>query len=110
MGIAGFFNQVLTIYARTEYDKYGREVADTGTEVAGRFQRTTERKMLPNGAMITIDAIAYVPSSTVVAIDDRVDIENDTNKYKVVDKYDAVDGLGNTHHIKLNLIKWREKT
>ena len=106
MGIAGFFNQTLTIYAKSSYNTYGREVVGTGVDVSGRVQETTKRKMLPNGSMITIDAIAYVPANTTVNVDDRVDVG--TNKYKVIDKYGAVDGTGTTHHIKLNLIKWRE--
>jgi len=106
MAITGFFNQTLSFYARSSYNAYGREVVGTAVEVLGRVQETSKRILLPNGSMITIDAIAYIPADTTVNIDDRVDVGS--IKYKVVDKYVARDGLGTAHHIKLNLIKWRE--
>jgi hypothetical protein len=106
MSITGLFNQTLSFYLKSSYNAYGREVIETVTEVSGRVQETSKRKLLPNGSMLTIDAIAYVPGDTVVNLDDRVDVG--TTKYKVIDKYCAVDGNGQTHHIKLNLIKWRE--
>lgn len=106
MAISGFFNQTLSFYSKSSYNSYGRVVVGSAVEVSGRVQETSKRILLPNGSMITIDAIAYIPADTSVELDDRVDV-GDT-KYKVVDKYVALDGRGHSHHIKLNLIKWRQ--
>jgi hypothetical protein len=103
---AGLLNQTLTLYSKSSYDSYGREVVGTGSSVKCRVQETTKQKLLPNGSLITINAIAYVPGGTTIAIDDRIDVG--TTKYKVYGIYNAVDGSGDTNHIKLELTKWRE--
>lgn len=106
MSFIGLLNQSLTIYNKSSYNEQGREVVGSGTTVYGRVQQTTKRKLEATGNLITIDAIAYVPSTTTVNTDDRIDFSG--QKYKVYGKYSAIDGQGNTHHIKLELIKWRE--
>jgi hypothetical protein len=106
MSLAGLMNQTITLYNQASYDAYGRETVGSGTSVKSRFQKTTKRKLEATGNLITIDAVAYVPADTSVNTDDRVTYG--TDKYKVYGKYEAVDGAGNTHHIKLELLKWRE--
>ena len=48
---------------------------------------------------------SYVPSDTTVAIDDKVTY-SDTD-YKVFGIYTAIDGVGDTNHLKLELVKWK---
>ncbi len=55
--------------------------------------------------MITIEATVYVPSDTVVVIDDKVTYGG--IDYKVYGIYTAVDGAGRTNHLKLDLTKWK---
>lgn len=86
------------------YDGFGREVVGASSTVQARFQKTTKQKLLPNGSLITIEAVAYVPAGTTVAVDAKVtfgDID-----YKVYGVYNAVDGTGHLNHLKLELVKW----
>jgi hypothetical protein len=105
MSINGLLNQQITIASKTGYNTYGREVAGASTTVQSRFQKTNKQRLLPNGSMITIVATVYVPSDTVVVIDDKVTY--DGVDYKVYGIYTAVDGTGNTHHLKLELTQWK---
>jgi hypothetical protein len=98
-------NQTITITTRTGYNAYGREIVGTATSVQSRFQRNTKQKLLPNGSLITIEAVVYVPPDTTVAIDDKVSY-SDTD-YKVYGIYSAIDGTGDTNHLKLELTKWK---
>ena len=106
MSFAGLLNQTITIYPKTGYDAYGRESVGTGVSVKSRFQATTRRRLLPDGSLITIVGIVYVPSDTAVETDYRIDYLSEN--YKVYGKYLAIDGEGTTHHIKLELVKWLE--
>lgn len=105
MSLAGLLNQTITIYSKSGYSASGRESLGSGVSVNSRLQATTKQKLLPNGSLITILAIAYVPSTTTVNIDDKVTYGG--NNYKVYGKYNAIDGAGNTNHIKLELVKWQ---
>lgn len=105
MSFLGLLNQTLTVYNKTSYNEMGREVVGSGTSVSARVQQTTKRTLLPNGNLQVIDIVAYVPSDTTIATDDRVDYSG--NKFKVFNKYEAVDS-GAVHHIKLELIKWKD--
>lgn len=103
--IAGLFNQTITVYSKSGYDAYGRETVGAGTDVQCRFQRSTKRRLMPNGSLAVIDAVCYVPADTTVATDDRVTYDSTDYKVYIID--DAVGGNGDTHHIKLELIKWQ---
>lgn len=105
MSLAGLLNQTITLYTKSGYNEEGRETVGTSTDVQARVQETTKRKLLPNGTIIVVDAIAYVPATTVVATDDKVTY-NSTD-YKVLGKYLAVGENGTTDHIKLELVKWQ---
>jgi hypothetical protein len=106
MSLIGLLNQTISIYNKSSYSSQGREVVGTALEVDARIQETTKQKLSPTGSLTTINAIAYVPGDTVVAIDDRIDYAN--SKYKVFGVYGAVDGEGKTDHIKLELVRWKE--
>lgn len=99
------FNQTLTIYNKTSYDQYGREVVGSGTDVQGRLIIKTLSRLLPNGQTVQIEAIAYVPTGTTVNANDRVTYGSDN--YKVHGKYAPVDRNGNINHIKIELAKWQ---
>lgn len=105
MSINGLLNQTITITSKTGYNAYGRETTSGATSVQARFQKQTKQRLLPNGSLILIEAICYVPSDTTVAIDDKVTFGG--VDYKVYGIYTAVDGTGNTNHLKLELTKWR---
>jgi hypothetical protein len=105
MSLKGLFRQTLTLYNQSSYDEYGNEVVGNGTTLRGRFQATTKQKLLPNGTLKNILAIAYVPSDTDVEIDDK--ITYDSVNYKVFGRYEAIDGNGKINHIKLELVKWQ---
>lgn len=105
MSIYGLLNQTLIIYGKSSYDEYGRPQVGSGTSIKARVQAKTTRKILANGDIVTIDAIAYVPQDTSVNTDDKVSF--DSNTYKVFGKYPVADRVGDTHHIKLELMKWQ---
>jgi hypothetical protein len=105
MSFLGLLNQTITLYNKTGYDAYGREAVGSGTEVDCRFQKTTKRKLLENGSLALIVAECWLPPDTTINTDDRVVFGSDS--YKVFAKYEAVQGTGATHHIKLELIKWQ---
>lgn len=104
MSATNLFNQTITLYSKSSYDAYGREVVGAGASVNCRFQHKTKQRLLPDGSLKTIHAIAYIPGGTTIAEDDRVTYGSDT--YKVFSINNAVDGSGNINHIKLELIKW----
>lgn len=103
--IKGLLNQTISVQGKTGYDVFGRETHDTASNVKCRFQKSPIQRLLPNGSLITIEAVVYVADDADVDIDDRVTF--DSEDYKVYGKYQAVDGLGNTNHYKLELTKWQ---
>lgn len=105
MSLNGLLNQTISITSRTGYNPYGRETVSGAASVQSRFQKQTKQKFLPNGSIITIEAVCYVPGDTVVAIDDKVTYQ--ATDYKVYGIYAAIDGRGDTNHLKLELTKWK---
>ena len=106
MSVTDFFNQTITLYNKSSYDKFGKMVVGSGTSVDARVQEDTKNIVLTNGQIITIIATVYVGSSTTVSVNDMVTY--DSTNYKVYTKYKTVDGDGTVNHIKLELIKWTE--
>lgn len=106
MSLKGLLNQTITVYSKSGYDEYGRETVGSGTNITARVQESTKRRLLADGSLVTIDAIVYCPADTTINTDDRV--VYGTENYKVFAKYVAVDGAGNTNHIKVELVKWRQ--
>ena len=94
MNPESLFNQTLTIYNKTSYNKYGREVVGSGTNVSGRLIIKTLSRLLPNGQTVQIEAIAYVPADTTVEVNATV-------------TYAPVDMDGEVNHIKIELTKWQ---
>ena len=105
MAVTDLMNQSITIYGTSSYDKYGKIVVGSGTTLKARAQQTTKKRLLPNGDVITITLILYVPSSTTVAVDDKITFSSQS--YKVFGKYVPVDGAGVTSHIKLECTQWQ---
>lgn len=104
--ITGLLNQTITVYTKSSYNSEGREVVGSGTSVKARVQPKIKRRLMPNGSVVNIDALAYVASGSTIDTDDRVDLGSD--KYKVLGKYAVPGADGNTDHIELELIKWRQ--
>jgi len=106
MSIKGFFNQEITLYPKSSRNRYGRVVIGSGTDYNARFQKVSKSRLLPNGQTLLIAGIMYAKSGLSININDRVDYG--TDYYKVWGKTEPVDGQGNVHHLKLELIKWVE--
>lgn len=106
MAVTDFFNQTITLYNRTSYNKYGKLVVGSGTSVSCRVQEGTKNIVTPDGQNITILAVVYVSPSTTVSVNDKV--AYNSVDYKVYRKYVTVDGSGTANHIKIELIKWQE--
>ena len=105
MSLNGLLNQTLSVYNKSSFDAYGREVVGTATDIKARVQQTTKQRLLPTGALITIEIVAYVKSDASVNVGDR--IKYDSKYYKVYGRYAAVDDTGNVDHYKLELTKWQ---
>ena len=104
MSINSLLNQTITHYPNAGKDRYGRDLDGSGTSYNARFQYASDERILPNGQVVTIDAIVYVAPDVTVNVDDRIDYGGE--RYRVHGKSTPVDMNGNTHHIKLKLTKW----
>lgn len=105
MSINGLLNQTIGLYSKASYDEYGREVVGGILNVRARFQRQTKQRLLPNGSLILIEGIVYVPAGTTVAVDDKITFES--VDYKVYGINKAINGTGGVNHIKLEVTKWK---
>lgn len=105
MSVTSLMNQTITKYVRSSYNSQGREVLGSGTSVRARIQAKKKNILLPNGTVFTIDALVFVPCNTIINVDDKVTF--DSQNYKVYAKYPAIDGMGNTSHLELQLVKWQ---
>jgi hypothetical protein len=105
MSILGLLNQTITLASKSGYNRYGREVVTAGASIQARFQKQVKQRLLPNGSLITIEAIVYVPANTTVATDDKITYGG--VDYKVYGIYTAVDRSGDTNHLKLEVTKWK---
>lgn len=105
MSILSLLKQTVVIYAKSGYNREGREtLSATGTSVSARFERKEKRRLLPNGSMVTIFATMIVGPSTTIDTDYKVTY--DSENYKVYSVSKVPDGSGNIHHIEVELIKW----
>lgn len=99
------FNQSITLYRKASYNTDGRPNVGTGVSHIARVQPVTKNRLMPNGEMIQVVAICYLKANVTVAVDDKVTFSS--HDYKIFTKSIAVDGRGNTNHIKLELIEWK---
>jgi hypothetical protein len=104
MSLNGLLNQTITLFTKSGLDKYGKETYGSSVSTKARVQVTTKTRLLPNGQTKTILAVAYVAPSTTINVGDKVTYGG--IDYKVFGRYDAVDGEGETNHIKVELTKW----
>ena len=101
----GLLNQDIVVYNKTALDKYGRNSYSGGsTTVKARFQLKTINRLLPNRETVVVEAIAYVMPNTSINVGDKVTYSS--VDYKVFGKNAAIDDVGSTDHIKLELTKW----
>lgn len=103
MSLPQLLNQLITVYTKSSYSPDGREVLGSGVTKKARFQRVTKSRFLPNQQVVTIDAIAYLEGDASINVNDKVTYSG--NNFKVHGKSVAVDGQGNFHHTKVELIK-----
>lgn len=104
MSIRSMLRQTLTLYAKASYNSEGREVVGAGTDIACRFQAVSKQRLLPNGSIISVDAIAYILPGTTIAENDHV--AHDGVRYKIYGIYDTPGGDGQSKFIKLELTQW----
>ena len=104
MALQNLLNQTVSIASQSSFDAYGREVVGTAASYQARIQEVNKSRLLPNGQTIVIDAIAYLDGAAAVNVNDRVTYGS--TQYKVHGKSTGIDGQGNTHHTKVELVKW----
>lgn len=105
MGLpANLLNQTITHYPKTGLSDEGRETFGAGTTHSVRFQRINKSRVSPTGQNIIIEAIVYLAGDAGISINDKITYESIS--YKVHSVYVAIDGPGNEHHTKLELVKW----
>ena len=104
MTLATLLNQTATIYNHSGFDSYGRASFTTSSSIECRFQQINKRRLLPNGAVLTIDAKMWVLATQTIAIDDKVTYSG--TDYKVISVNQAIEQTGSTHHISVELQKW----
>lgn len=104
MSLTGLLNQTVSLYTRTSYDRYGREVVGSSVDYYGRVQEVSKSKLLPNGQTIIISLIVYIKPTVSININDKITY-NSVN-YKVFSVTKPVDGSGVLHHIKLECTRW----
>lgn len=105
MSFNSLLNQDITLYTKSGYNRYGRETVGSGVTHCVRVERTSKARLLPNGEQVMINAICYMKPNVTINEDDKVTY--DGTNYKVFGVYTAVEGEGNTHHKKVELIKWQ---
>jgi len=106
MAYNDLLKQTVTLYTQSTIDAYGRQQVGAGVSHYARVQETTKAKLLPNGETITILAIVYLKSTVSVNHGDKITYSG--TDYKVFSKDTSIDGNGNVHHIKLEIVKWQE--
>jgi hypothetical protein len=106
MSFKSLLRQTVKLYTKSGYNRYGREIVGAGTNYKARVERGTKSKLLPNGEVVNVLATVYLDSSVTINNDDRVTFNSE--EYKVFSVKTTVDGQGNTHHLKADLIKWQE--
>jgi hypothetical protein len=91
------------VYPKTSFDEYGSEVLGSAVSYSARVQFVSKTRMLPNGDVTIINAIAYIAGDVSINQNDKLTY-NGVN-YVVSGKSNAVDGQGNVNHTKLELQK-----
>lgn len=110
MSLASLFNQTVTIYNTASKNRYGREQVGSGTNHKCRVQIVSKPRLHfssdgSDAIQYVIAAIIYCKSDVTVNEGDKITY-NGVN-YRVHGKSLPTDGLGQTHHIKLECTKWQ---
>lgn len=108
--INGLLNQTVTIQPQSSYSEDGREVVGNAVTETWRVQPISKtifspRGALERGSLLTIDAIGYAPKTTVAEIDAKITVGSEV--YKVYSKYPVPGRDGQTHHVKVQLLRWQ---
>lgn len=104
MTLAGLLNQTMTLSTPSGFGADGRPSHGSGVSTKCRFEPEVKRVLLPDGNVLTIDAMVIVAASVTVATEAKATYNG--NDYKVVDVFDVPGGNGETHHKELRLVKW----
>lgn len=103
--IGRLLNQTITVYPKSSYNRYGREVVGTGVDYPCRITEASKSRLLPNGQVIQIDAVCHIEGD-VGEINDKAVYNG--HKYKILNRKVARGYTGNAHHSKMELVKWQE--
>lgn len=111
MSIKQLLNQSVTIYNNAGRTAYGRPSFSSGLAVRARVQRQNKQVQSysvqgDKSQVVISNVMLILPSSTTIAVDDKVTYSS--TDYKVLNVYQAVDGQGTTHHLEVDVIKWHE--
>lgn len=99
-----FFRQVGTLYPKTGYDKFGRDISGTGISVNCRFENRTKTKNLKTGQVVSILGRVFFSGTTIVNTEDRFSFQG--INYKIYSVDGAVDMNGNQRLIECEVQKW----
>ena len=105
MSFQSLLNQSITISNKSGYDRYGKETTTGNTVVSARVEVKNQVKLLGNGETYVVNAIAFLPSTTTVNIDDKISYNG--VDYKVLNKELVKQANGTTHHLELELRLWQ---
>lgn len=105
MSIANLLRQTATIYTKSGYNKFGRDVSGDGTQVVCRFQNQTKTKLMPNQEVVQLVGVFYFLGTVTINTEDRI-VYNSLN-YKVFSVNGFVDGRGDQRMIKCEVQKWQ---
>jgi hypothetical protein len=104
MTLKSLLNQDITLATASGKDKYGRESYGSGVSYKARVQLTTKTRVINTNESVEIRAIVYIDGAVSVSKGDK--ITHNSIEYRVFGVITATDGAGNTHHTKLELVKW----
>lgn len=106
MSVLSLLNQTGTVYAKSGYNKFGRDTSTSpGTLVKCRFQNKTKTINIKEGQTIVLLGIIYLNGDATINTEDRITIGTDS--YKVFSVNGAIDGHGNQKLIKVEVTKWQ---
>ncbi len=109
MSLNSLMRQIITLYNRSGFDRYGKETVGSGSSVKARVQVVSKPRFHfsadgSNAVQYVITAIIYIPSTTTVNEGDK--ITHGALDYRVHGITLSTDGRGNTAFKKLECTKW----
>lgn len=105
MSIANLLRQSATIYPKSGYNKFGRDVSGSGIPVSCRFENKTKTKTLPNQQVVLLVGNFYFIGTVSINTEDRIVYQG--TSYKAFSVNGAVDGRGIQRLLKVEVTAWQ---